>query len=1101
MNVAENSTAVTTVTASDADLPGDTLTYSISGGADAAKFTINSSTGELTFASAPDFETPTDANSDNVYEVTVQVSDGSLTDSQAISVTVTDVDEFDITAITDADGGTDSVNENAAAGVSVGIRASATDNDGTNNTVTYSLDNDSNGEFFIESATGDIKVAGPIDREAGATRTITVRATSDDGSFSTKDFTIAVNDLDEFDVTVISDSDGGSDTVNENAVVGTAVGITAFASDADATTNGITYSLDDNSAGQFAIDGSTGEVTVAGAIDREAGATRTITVRATSDDGSFSTRDFTIAINDLNDNAPVIGLGQSFDVSEFASNGASLGTATDTDADTVGTIQNWAITGGNVDNIFEIDSASGELRVANNSLLNFETTATYILSLRVEDGANTSSIQTVTVNVGDENDVPVLDVNAGISVVEGGDVIISSAELSVSDEDELAGEIRYTIVDAPAAGRLELTSDPGVSISTFTQADIDSNLVRFVHDGSEADDSFTFSVSDGSGGTIGTTLFSITNLRVNDAPVNTVPVSQTTAEDTPLIFSSAGGNSISISDFDLNGGAIGVRLVPTNGTLTIGSTAGLVFAMGDGVDDSDVVFAGPIADVNAALEGLTFAPTADYNGPASIRIISRDMGNSGSGGEQIDDDTISISVSAVNDAPVGSDDEYSTDEDILLTVSAASGVLANDLDIDGDMLSAVAVTGTSNGSLSLNGDGSFTYTPNANFNGVDSFTYRATDGNLQSDVRTVTLNVAAVNDPSVSNDDTYTVDQLTTLELSAADGVLINNTDVEADPLQAILVDGPQNGQLILNADGSLTCTPNATFFGEDSFTYRSVDGTDDGSIATVRITVQQTVTTSGDGDNDSGDGDADGNTDGDSTGDSNTDQTSGSGTDDGTTGDGTEGNSINDGSEESLSDDPLISPPVETSTTDSEDSADEASETTNADDSQNGGSQFGDSSIVVALRVDERGELRDRLTGRIIEDAGVAIFTSTDVGSMVYVLEKAGYWTELDAFEQDVQNAILQEGEWEELVVETTTVAGTTLTVGYIVWLLRSGSVVFGLVSSLPAWTMIAPLPVLQSGLENLDTTDNSDDDSLQSILQAHHNGLSESDTSFDGS
>ena len=93
VNVAENSTLVTTVTATDADLPGDTLTYSISGGVDAAKFAINSSTGVLTFATGPDFETPTDVGTDNVYDVTVQVSDGTSTDSQAISVTVTDTPE------------------------------------------------------------------------------------------------------------------------------------------------------------------------------------------------------------------------------------------------------------------------------------------------------------------------------------------------------------------------------------------------------------------------------------------------------------------------------------------------------------------------------------------------------------------------------------------------------------------------------------------------------------------------------------------------------------------------------------------------------------------------------------------------------------------------------------------------------------------------------------------------------------------------------------------------------------------------------------------------------------------------------------------------
>src|SRR5436305_1097746 len=92
VNIAENASAVTTVTATDAEA-GSTLTYSIAGGADAAKFTIDASTGALSFASAPDYENPTDAGGNNVYAVTVQVSDGTLTDSQAIAVTVTNVND------------------------------------------------------------------------------------------------------------------------------------------------------------------------------------------------------------------------------------------------------------------------------------------------------------------------------------------------------------------------------------------------------------------------------------------------------------------------------------------------------------------------------------------------------------------------------------------------------------------------------------------------------------------------------------------------------------------------------------------------------------------------------------------------------------------------------------------------------------------------------------------------------------------------------------------------------------------------------------------------------------------------------------------------
>src|SRR5699024_2264432 len=92
INVAENSTPVTTVTATDADA-GTTLTYSLSGGADLALFTINATNGELAFNSAPEFENPADVNGDNNYEVSVQVSDGTNTDNQTISVAVTDVNE------------------------------------------------------------------------------------------------------------------------------------------------------------------------------------------------------------------------------------------------------------------------------------------------------------------------------------------------------------------------------------------------------------------------------------------------------------------------------------------------------------------------------------------------------------------------------------------------------------------------------------------------------------------------------------------------------------------------------------------------------------------------------------------------------------------------------------------------------------------------------------------------------------------------------------------------------------------------------------------------------------------------------------------------
>ena len=166
-------------------------------------------------------------------------------------------------------------------GTAVGVTAAASDADATNNTITYSLQDDDGGRFAIDANTGIVTVAGAIDREAdGASRNITVRATSSDGSFTDQVFTININDLDEFDVGAVTDSDAAANAVDENAIVGTAVGVTAAASDADATNNTITYSLEDDDGGRFAIDANTGIVTVQGGLDYETVSSLDILVRA-----------------------------------------------------------------------------------------------------------------------------------------------------------------------------------------------------------------------------------------------------------------------------------------------------------------------------------------------------------------------------------------------------------------------------------------------------------------------------------------------------------------------------------------------------------------------------------------------------------------------------------------------------------------------------------------------------------------------------------------------------------------------------------------------------------------------------------------------------
>lgn len=187
------------------------------------------------------------------------------------------------------------------------------------------------------------------------------------------------------------------------------------------------------------------------------------------------------------------------------------------------------------------------------------------------------------------------------------------------------------------------------------------------------------------------------------------------------------------------------------------------------------------------------------------------------------------------------DGPYSTDEDQELIVLAANGVLANDTDEEGDPLVAVLVDDVDNGALTLNDDGSFVYTPNINFVGTDSFTYRAFDGTGESNDITVTIEVTPVNDAPVAVDDAYSMAPDATLIVDVANGVLANDSDVDDDPsvLSAVQVGSAVNGTVTVNPDGSFTFTPTPGFSGIASFQYEVSD--DDGATsntATVTITV-----------------------------------------------------------------------------------------------------------------------------------------------------------------------------------------------------------------------------------------------------------------------
>jgi len=234
---------------------------------------------------------------------------------------------------------------------------------------------------------------------------------------------------------------------------------------------------------------------------------------------------------------------------------------------------------------------------------------------------------------------------------------------------------------------------------------------------------------------------------------------------------------------------------------------------------------------------FAYTPAANYNGSDSFTYKAR--ATYGAGDPTVDSNvaTVTITVTPVNDAPVATSDAYATAEDTTLTI-VAPGVLANDADVDGSPR-AVLVAGPSRGTLSLNLDGSFTYTPALNYNGPDAFTYRADDETLSSGPVTVALSVTAVNDPPVAANDSYSVTQGTALTV-AAPGVLGNDTDIDS-ALTAAVITGPSNGTLSLASNGSFTYTPAGTFYGTDSFTYRAGDGALS-STAIVTITVNRLV-------------------------------------------------------------------------------------------------------------------------------------------------------------------------------------------------------------------------------------------------------------------
>ncbi|WP_058642362.1 tandem-95 repeat protein [Pseudacidovorax intermedius] len=362
----------------------------------------------------------------------------------------------------------------------------------------------------------------------------------------------------------------------------------------------------------------------------------------------------------------------------------------------------------------------------------------------------------------------------------------------VNDAPTITDAAQTTAEDTPVSGRVQGADVDGDALSYAKGSDPRNGTAVVAADGRwtytpnrdfNGNDSFTVIVNDGNGGTATSTV-RITVTSVNDAPT-VGDTAQTTAEDTPV--------SGQVQGADVDGDALGYGKGsdPRNGTAVV-----------------------------AADGRWTYTPNRDFNGNDSFTVIVSD----GKGGTATS--TVRLTVTPVNDAPTVGDDNVATAED----TSVAGQVQG--ADVDGDALSYAKGGDPRNGTAVVAADGRWTYTPNRNFNGNDSFTVIVNDGNGGTATSTVRITVTPVNDAPTVGD--YAP---TTAEDTPVSGQ-VQGADVDGDALSYAKGSDPRSGTAVVAADGRWTYTPNRDFNGNDSFTVIVSDGKGGMATSTVRITV-----------------------------------------------------------------------------------------------------------------------------------------------------------------------------------------------------------------------------------------------------------------------
>ncbi len=487
------------------------------------------------------------------------------------------------------------------------------------------------------------------------------------------------------------------------------------------------------------------------------------------------------------------------------------------------------------------------------------STAMRTVMFTVNDGDNDSNSLTRDINIIAVNDSPVeamiepnplaytendpaTTITTAIMISDVDDSNIESAIVQitgnyVSGEDLLAFANTGAITGAwdSATGTMTLTGND--SLANYESALRSVTYENLSENPSIATRTVTFIVNDGDDNSnIQTRDIIVTS--VNDNPTNTgsLPSDVTVLEESP---SNIDLSLIDLDDVDAGSGSLTITLTTSSSGILTSASAGGVTVGGSGT--TAMTLTGSLNDLNTFINNTT---SVQYTGPIDlvgndvdmIQVEVNDNGNSGLGGGTVGFGNVNVDIVNVNDVPIAVADAATVAEGGTVSVSIP-GVLGNDLDADGDALTVTLVSGPANGFLTLNPDGSFVYSHDGSETSFDSFVYQIDDGNGGTDTETVSITVTPVNDSPIANDDSFGLNEGSVYIGNSLD-LLGNDSDAEGSPLTVSLVNGPINGSLVLNPDGSFTYSHDGSETVTDSFQYRINDGSLDSNIASVTITI-----------------------------------------------------------------------------------------------------------------------------------------------------------------------------------------------------------------------------------------------------------------------